>query len=354
MKMSAVLFTHAPFSSLKISKCRPAIGRGCAHRNPFPLFTQPCLHHRTLKPLSASLRPGETADQALERRVRESERVEERVAYISSIDEWQQELSKAADRLIVLEIHSEKVCQTGDEDEAELQWKEDQEAALEPCKDLKHTFQRIARDCPDVVFLAADADSDEGQIFCDEVGVDVLPTVQFWRHGKLLWQHCGVLQLEQDLGEGVLYFGDIAANNEKASSYIQDIHSRADFDNFIASSPPEELVVVDFSLTDAAPCVHVFPAVLALARSFQGGYASFARLMGDENEELKQLMLELNVIQVPTFLFYRGGKFVGRHVGSSRGDLIGQILAQQSAAGIQPPAPQGGTPRRKTTAKSPA
>ncbi len=34
--------------------------------------------------------------------------------------------------------------------------------------------------------------------------------------------------------------------------------------------------------------------------------------------------------QVPTFIFYRNGEEVGRHVGSSRGDLIGQILAQQA------------------------
>mgnify|MGYP001811081857 CR=1 FL=1 len=44
-------------------------------------------------------------------------------------------------------------------------------------------------------------------------------------------------------------------------------------------------------------------------------------------------------MQVPTFLFYRSGKAVGRHVGSSRADLIGQILSQQAAAGIKPPPP---------------
>ena len=37
--------------------------------------------------------------------------------------------------------------------------------------------------------------------------------------------------------------------------------------------------------------------------------------------------------QVPTFIFYRNGEEVGRHVGSSRGDLIGQILAQQASRG---------------------
>lgn len=44
---------------------------------------------------------------------------------------------------------------------------------------------------------------------------------------------------------------------------------------------------------------------------------------------------------MPTFLFFRGGRETGRHVGSSRGDLIGQILAQQAAMGIAPPPPPG-------------
>ena len=111
--------------------------------------------------------------------------------------------------------------------------------------------------------------------------------------------------------------------------------------------------------------------------------------MGDETEELQQLMAEYNIVQVgwpflraaklllvlllvrfvtegipsdslapwvyhslldatwvklqvPTFLFFRNGKEAGRHVGSSRGDLIGQILQQQSAFGIPPPPPQVG------------
>jgi hypothetical protein len=42
----------------------------------------------------------------------------------------------------------------------------------------------------------------------DILGVEVIPTVQFWREGKLLWEHRGVNQLEQNMGEGVLYFGD--------------------------------------------------------------------------------------------------------------------------------------------------
>ena len=47
------------------------------------------------------------------------------------------------------------------------------------------------------------------------------------------------------------------------------------------------------------------------------------------------------LLQVPTFLFYRAGKPSGKHVGSSRADLIGQILQQQNAHGIRPPSTGG-------------
>lgn len=38
-----------------------------------------------------------------------------------------------------------------------------------------------------------------------------------------------------------------------------------------------------------------------------------------------ELLGELDIMEVPTFLFYRNGEEVGRHVGSSRGDLIGKV-----------------------------
>ena len=46
------------------------------------------------------------------------------------------------------------------------------------------------------------ADGKEGQAACDALGVDVLPTVQYWREGRKLWEHRGIVQLDQSLGEG--------------------------------------------------------------------------------------------------------------------------------------------------------
>ena len=60
--------------------------------------------------------------------------------------------TQAGDNLVVLEVESTDVCMTGLE-EVEHHWKEDKEAALNPCKQLKHVLQRTARDSPDVVFV---------------------------------------------------------------------------------------------------------------------------------------------------------------------------------------------------------
>lgn len=294
-------------------------------------------HAHQRRSVAARVRPGETADQVMERRLRESAQLEERVIPIQNRAQWQEYLNQAGDKLVVLTIQSHETCDTGSPEEVELHWKADKERAMEPCSALRHTFARTARECKDVIFLSLEADSDEGAELADELGVDVLPTLQFWKSGEKLWEHRGVVRLDTDLGEGVLYYGDTAANNEKASSYVTDLHSREDLRNFVHGQPEQVLTVVNVSLLSASPCVHVYPAVLALARNFVG-YAAFSRLLGDNNPEL---LAELDIKEVPTFLFYRNGQEVGRHVGSSRGDLIGQILAQQTKMGIQPPPPPG-------------
>lgn len=63
---------------------------------------------------------------------------------------------------MVLEVESQEVCQTGFEEEAELQWKEDKVAALAPCGEIKHVFARTARDCPEVKFLSLEVRASKG------------------------------------------------------------------------------------------------------------------------------------------------------------------------------------------------
>ncbi len=60
---------------------------------------------------------------------------------------------QAEHKLVVLEIESSSTCDTGLAEEAEVHWEEDKKAKLARFSHLKHTFQRTARDCPDVKFL---------------------------------------------------------------------------------------------------------------------------------------------------------------------------------------------------------
>ena len=53
----------------------------------------------------------------------------------------------------MLEIESSNTCDSGLSEEAEVHWEEDKKQKLARCSNLKHTFQRTARDCPDVKFL---------------------------------------------------------------------------------------------------------------------------------------------------------------------------------------------------------
>lgn len=288
----------------------------------------------------------ETPDEALERRMRESARVEERVADVFTQADLKAALAAAGGKLVVLEAQSEQVCMTGLDEEPELHWKADQAAALQPCVHLKHTFQRTARECPDVVFLSLQVDAEESQELCDELGIEVVPTLQFWRNGSKLWEHKGAMNMDQDLGEGVLFFNGTAGGGVQASDHVIDLKGESDMRAFIDAQSDQVLTVVDVSLTDAAPCIHVFPAVLALARSFKG-YAAFGRVIADASEEGQQLLKAYNVVEVPTFLFFKNGREVDRHVGSSRGDLIGKIMEVQSRFGVAPPPPPGGGQQRR-------
>ncbi|MEW5306069.1 MAG: hypothetical protein WDW36_008566 [Sanguina aurantia] len=294
----------------------------------------------------------ESPEETRERRLRESLKVDERVYDISTYDDLQRQFAAAESKLVVLEIQCEAVCETGfDEPEPEALWKLDaikmREMELGRCKQVKHVFQRIARECPDVTFLhmEVDAQSDEGEELCDRLGVEVLPTLQFYRNGVKLYEHRGVVEMEQGVGEGVLFYGGRAANNQNVEDIISNIHTKADMEAFVGTAKDDKLLtVVNVSVTSAAPCIRVYPAVLALAKNF-AGLAKFARVLGDESDETRELMSELNIIEVPTFIFYRGGEEVGRHVGSSRGDLIGQILQQQASAGMASPAGPAAAPR---------
>jgi thioredoxin-like negative regulator of GroEL len=269
--------------------------------------------------------------QAKARRVRESEQLSERVITVTDLDELDAVISKAGDKLMVIEVSSDQHCQIDEE----------HEIAPASCQGIKTSFQRTARDCPDALFLEVVVENQNSEL-AESLGVDVLPTVQFVKNGKLLWEHRGVSNLDQDLAEGVLFYGDAGAGGSHPSDFITEITNKADMEKWNASLDDKVLGVLDISMSNAAACVHIYPTVVVLARQFKG-FASFARLIGDSSDDAKELMKELNVKSVPTFRFLRSGnKVVGEHVGTSRSDLISAILGKQAELGLTPPPPEEG------------
>jgi hypothetical protein len=81
--------------------------------------------------------------QATARRMRESEEVADRVVHVTTVAELEEQISAAGDKLLVIEVASDELCQL------------DSEHSLSPaeCAKMKHSFQRTARDCPDAMFL---------------------------------------------------------------------------------------------------------------------------------------------------------------------------------------------------------
>jgi hypothetical protein len=248
----------------------------------------------------------------------------------------------------MVEIVSDEICDADTQPRPEAQWRDDGMSAatrMAPCAQLRSGLQRVARDCPDVAFLSVNADQQPE--LAAELGVTVLPTVQFWRNGSRLWQTEGAEGGLQGSGEAVLYFGDYAADGVRASHFVRDVASRSDLDAMLAGAGADKLAVLNVSLATATPCIKIFPAFMALAKHL-GSVATFGRVIadGEGGADAAALARELGVSHTPAFLFFKNGREVARHVGSSRGDLVGKILEVQGAFGAAPPPPP---PQRKRT-----
>lgn len=104
---------------------------------------------------------------------------------------------------MVVEAESQTVCQTGFEEEAELQWKQDKDAALAPCGEIKHVFARTARDCPEVTFLSLEVRMRSFQCLFRGVKAPrgtTLPNICSWVActAGLLWGYCIVARGDSD------------------------------------------------------------------------------------------------------------------------------------------------------------
>lgn len=86
----------------------------------------------------------------------------------------------------------------------------------------------------------------------------------------------------------------------------------------------DKLVVVDFWAEWCGPCRSIAPAVDELAAEFEGK-AIIGKYNVDDDNALSR---EMGIRNIPTLLFFKGGKLVDKQVGaSSKADLKAKIEA---------------------------
>ncbi|KAL4186604.1 hypothetical protein AMTRI_Chr09g14920 [Amborella trichopoda] len=223
-----------------------------------------------------------------------------RVRRIHSIEEFDDALKQALNRLVVVEYAGSKSYHS---------------------HKIYPFMVELSRNCSDVDFLLVVGDeSDATRALCNREGIDRVPHFTFYKSQEKVHEEEGIEPGQ--LADDVLYYGD-------AETPVKQLHSREEAKAFIEESRADKrLVVLDVGLKHCGPCVKVYPTVVKLSRQMAGTVA-FARMNGDENESCMKFLREMDVVEVPTFLFIRDGRIRGRYVGSGKGELIGEILRYQ-------------------------
>ncbi|CAM8972236.1 hypothetical protein QQ045_029334 [Rhodiola kirilowii] len=225
---------------------------------------------------------------------------DERVLQVHSADEFDEALKAAKNKLVVVEFAASHSYHS---------------------RQIYPFMVDLSRTCNDVEFVLVMGDeSEETKALCVRENITQVPHFSFYKGMEKIHEEEGIGP--DTLVGDVLYYGD------NHSSVVQ-LHSREDVEKLIAEHKADhKLIVLDVGLKHCGPCVKVYPTVIKLSKQMNDT-VSFARMNGDENESCMGFLKDMNVIEVPTFLFIRDGEICGRYVGSGKGELIGEILRYQ-------------------------
>ncbi|XP_068313948.1 thioredoxin-like protein CDSP32, chloroplastic [Pyrus communis] len=224
---------------------------------------------------------------------------DERVQRVHSIQEFDKALELAKNKLVVVEFAASHSAQS---------------------QKMYPFMVDLSRTCNDVEFLLVMGDeSEDTRELCRRENIDKVPHFSFYKSMEKIHEEDGI-DGDQLRGD-VLYYGD----NHSA---VVQLHQKEDVEKLIEEHKVDgKLIVLDVGLKHCGPCVKVYPTVVKLSKRMDT--VVFARMNGDENDSCLQFLKDMEVVEVPTFLFIRDGEICGRYVGSGKGELIGEILRYQ-------------------------
>lgn len=224
---------------------------------------------------------------------------EDKVLHVHTVEEFEAALREAKQKLVVVEYAASHSKQSSK---------------------MYPFMVNLSKTCNDVVFLLVMGDeSEETRELCRREKIEKVPHFSFYKNMEKIHD-------EEGIGPDML-MGDVLYYGDNHSGVVQ-LHNREDVEKLIADHKADQkLIVLDVGLKHCGPCVKVYPTVLKLSKQMDN--AVFARMNGDENESCMQFLKDMEVVEVPTFLFIRDGEICGRYVGSGRGELIGEILRYQ-------------------------
>lgn len=254
---------------------------------------------KTLFPPLSIIKASASAGAATKTDSGKKKEEEDKVQRVHSVAEFEAALTDAKQKLVVVEFAASNSKQSSD---------------------IYPFMVNLSRTCNDVVFLLAVGDeSDEMREFFKKEKIEKVPHFNFYKNKEKIHEEEGIGP-DRLMGD-VLYYGD-------SHSGVIQLHNREDVEKLIDDHKVDKkLIVLDVGLKHCGPCVKVYPTVLKLSK--QMDTVVFARMNGDENDSCMQFLKDMDVVEVPTFLFIRDGEICGRYVGSGKGELIGEILRYQ-------------------------
>jgi len=100
----------------------------------------------------------------------------------------------------------------------------------------------------------------------------------------------------------------------------KEILTKADFKEKVMDASPNTLVVIDFFADWCGPCKAIAPKIDIMIESKMYKSVTFYKINTD-NPELEAICQICKIASLPTFCFFRGGRYVTEVVGANLGEI---------------------------------